>query len=91
MTNKRFELFNKNAKAIQADAESLPFDDGTFDFAWSWGVIHHSANTNLIAYEIHRVLKEGGNSTIMIYNKNSTRYYLHGLYQGIFRFKIFKT
>ena len=91
MTNKRFELFNvKNAKAMQADAESLPFDDGTFDFVWSWGVIHHSSNTNLIAHEIHRVLKEGGNSTIMIYNKNSTRYYLHGLYQGIFRFKFLK-
>ena len=60
MTNKRFELFNvKNAKAMQADAESLPFDDGTFDFVWSWGVIHHSSNTNLIAHEIHRVLKEG--------------------------------
>ena len=26
----------------------------------------------------------------MIYNKNSTRYYIHGLYQGIFKLKFLK-
>ena len=91
MTNKRFELFDiKNAEALQADAENLPFDNESYDYVWSWGVIHHSANTDRIASEINRVLKNGGKSTIMVYNKNSTRYYLHGLYQGIFRLKFLK-
>ena len=90
-TNKRFELFDiKNARAIQADAEDLPFEDDTFDFVWSWGVIHHSANTDIIVDEIHRVLKDEGSATMMVYNKNSTRYYLYGLYQGIFRLKFLK-
>lgn len=90
-TNLRINLFNiANAKAIQADAENLPFPDEHFDFVWSWGVIHHSSNTDIIVKEIHRVLKPGGSAKIMIYNKNSTRYYIHGLYQGIFKLKFFK-
>ena len=70
MTNKRFELFDiKNAEALQADAENLPFDNESYDYVWSWGVIHHSANTDRIASEINRVLKNGGKSTIMVYIK----------------------
>lgn len=91
-TNKRLELFsiNQNAKAIQVDAENMPFESNTFDFVWSWGVIHHSSNTEKIVSEIYRVLKPEGDVKVMIYNKNSTRYYLHGLYQGIFKLKFLK-
>lgn len=90
-TNKRFEIFGiENAKAINADAEDLPFEDDSFDFVWSWGVIHHSANTHIIVDQIHRVLKDSGKASLMIYHKNSTRYYLHGLYQGIFKLKFLK-
>ena len=90
-TNKRFALFNiKNATAYQVDAEELPFEGGSFDFVWSWGVIHHSANTDVIVDQIHRVLKDDGKAFLMVYNKNSTRYYLHGLYQGIFKLKFLK-
>jgi|SaaInlV_100m_DNA_6_1039743.scaffolds.fasta_scaffold11585_2 ubiquinone/menaquinone biosynthesis C-methylase UbiE len=90
-TNKRFEVFGiDNAKAIQVDAEDMPFENDSFDFVWSWGVIHHSANTHVIVDQIHRVLKDGGKASLMVYNKNSTRYYLHGLYQGIFKLKFLK-
>jgi len=90
-TNKRFEIFDiDNAKAIQVDAENMPFEDNSFDFVWSWGVIHHSANTHIIVDQIHRVLKDDGKASLMVYNKNSTRYYLHGLYQGIFKLKFLK-
>ena len=40
------------AKAINIDAEKMPFDDDSFDFIWSWGVIHHSNDTNKIVKEI---------------------------------------
>ena len=70
-TNKRFALFNiKNATAYQVDAEELPFEGGSFDFVWSWGVIHHSANTDVIVDKIHRVLKDDGKAFLMVYNKN---------------------
>jgi ubiquinone/menaquinone biosynthesis C-methylase UbiE len=84
LTKKRFELKNINGKVIQADAESMPFENETFDYVWSWGVIHHSKNTESIITEIWRVLKPGGKCNIMIYNKNSLRYYLYGgFFKGI--------
>lgn len=91
MTQSRFELFGvDNATVQQADAERLPFPDDSFDFVWSWGVIHHSANTHCIVQEIKRVLKPGGKVAVMIYHRNSTRYYLHGLYQGICKGKFLR-
>lgn len=90
-TKKRFELSNvKNSLVIKVDAENMPFENNEFDFIWSWGCIHHSANTNKIVSEIKRVLKPNGMAQLMIYNKNSTRYYLHGIYQGIFKLKFLK-
>jgi ubiquinone/menaquinone biosynthesis C-methylase UbiE len=84
LTKKRFELKNINGKIIQADAESIPFENETFDYVWSWGVIHHSKNTESIIAEIWRILKPGGKCNIMIYNKNSLRYYLYGgFFKGI--------
>ena len=35
----------ENVKLINADAENLPIKDDSLDFIWSWGVIHHSLNT----------------------------------------------
>ena len=52
-----------------ADAENLPFPDGSFDLVYSWGVIHHSPNTAVAAREILRVLKDGGAFRVMIYHK----------------------
>lgn len=91
LTKRRFELFDiKNATVMKSDAENLPFPDNSFDFVWSWGVIHHSANTQQIVKEILRVLKPNGRVSVMIYHRNSTRYYVWGIYQGIFRGKFFR-
>ena len=58
------------------DAEHLEFPDETFDFVWSWGVIHHSANTEAIIREIHRVLKPGGEARVMVYHRNSINFWI---------------
>ena len=90
-TKKRFELFNLRGNIIQCDAEKLPFENNQFDYIWSWGVIHHSKNTEIILNEIKRVLKPDGSCTLMIYNKNSLRYYLYGgLFHGIMCLKLLK-
>lgn len=60
----------------QMDARDLKFTDASFDFVWSWGVIHHSTQTGLIVKEIHRVLKPGGEARIMVYNLNSMGAYV---------------
>lgn len=68
-TRRRFELKGLNADIRSADAEALPFESGSFDFIWSWGVIHHSARTARIVREISRVLKPEGECRVMVYNR----------------------
>lgn len=87
---KNHELFGKGTvELIQMDAEKLNFADATFDYVYSWGVIHHTNCTENALAEIHRVLKPGGKGMIMVYNRLSTRYYLIGLWYLIFKGKIF--
>lgn len=57
------------------DAENLQFKDNSFDYIWSWGVIHHSENIESVVKEIVRVLKPGGSFRGMIYNKHSLAVY----------------
>jgi 2-polyprenyl-3-methyl-5-hydroxy-6-metoxy-1,4-benzoquinol methylase len=68
-TTRRLALKGLTARVIQADAEKLPFDDKSFDFVWSWGVIHHSSNTGRVVRHIARVLRPAGECRIMVYNR----------------------
>jgi ubiquinone/menaquinone biosynthesis C-methylase UbiE len=56
-----------------ADAENLPFPSNTFDLGYSWGVLHHTPNTEKALAELVRVVRPGGEIKIMLYNR-------HGLY-----------
>jgi ubiquinone/menaquinone biosynthesis C-methylase UbiE len=92
-TTKRLGLQGITARILRMDAEQLEFPDGSFDFVWSWGVIHHSSNTRKVLQQIHRVLRPGGTATVMVYYRSWWNYYvtcglLHGLIQGeLFRGK----
>lgn len=68
-TRQRLALKGLRAEVQQADAEELPFLDQSFDFVWSWGVIHHSARTGRIVRHIARVLTRDGECRIMVYNR----------------------
>lgn len=91
MTRERFRLFGLPGTIQQMDAERMVFADASFDFIWSWGVIHHSADTGRVLGEMHRVLRPGGRATVMIYYRSWWSYYLtgylRGLLQGKFRSK----
>jgi 2-polyprenyl-3-methyl-5-hydroxy-6-metoxy-1,4-benzoquinol methylase len=69
MTRRRLQLRGLKGEILQADAEQLPFDDRSFDFVWSWGVIHHSARTGRIVRQIARVLRPNGECRVMVYNR----------------------
>jgi ubiquinone/menaquinone biosynthesis C-methylase UbiE len=68
-TRKRLALYGLTSDLRQADAEKLPFEDRSFDFVYSWGVLHHSPDTKRAIDEVWRVLRPGGRARIMIYNK----------------------
>ena len=85
------KFFQKNNVEIKRnDAEKLEFEDQFFNYVYSWGVIHHSNNPSNIIGEMYRVLKDNGRGMIMVYNKNSLRYYIKGIYYLLFKFKIFR-
>lgn len=91
-TSKRFEVFDLKGTIRQMDAEHLDFADASFDFIWTWGVIHHSANTGQILAEMNRVLRPGGTATIMVYHRSFLYYYIFtGLFRGILRGGFLKT
>jgi SAM-dependent methyltransferase len=68
---------------MRMDAEQMEFPSGSYDLVWSWGVIHHSANTRKILEEIHRVLRPGGVAITMVYHRNFWNY---SVVPSLFRF-----
>lgn len=80
-TQKRLSLFGHTSHLQQSGGTPLPFKDGTFDIVYSWGVIHHSPDTQDLAAEIARILKPAGIARIMIYHTWSlTGFMLWGRY-----------
>jgi ubiquinone/menaquinone biosynthesis C-methylase UbiE len=84
--------FNRrnNYELIEMDAENLDFENNSFEYIFSWDAIHHSSDPKKIIKEIYRVLKKEGKGTIMVYNKNSLRFWLLGFYHLYLRGMIFK-
>ncbi|MGH2933060.1 MAG: class I SAM-dependent methyltransferase [Gaiellaceae bacterium] len=86
LTRRRLELAHLAADVREADAESLPFADSSFDFVWSWGVIHHSESTDRVIAEIARVLRPGGHLAFMVYHRSSITFWVdYVLYRGVAR------
>lgn len=75
-TQRRFEVMNLKGTILEEDARKLPFGDESFDFAYSWGVLHHSPHLQDSLNELHRVLKPGGELGLMLYNRKSLLYML---------------
>ncbi len=49
-----------SVRSARADAESLPFADGSFDLVLGHAVLHHLPNLRRAFAEFHRVLRPGG-------------------------------
>ncbi|MBA2461681.1 MAG: class I SAM-dependent methyltransferase [Actinobacteria bacterium] len=67
----RLVLEHLQAEVLVADAESLPFDDASFDLVYSYGVLHHTPDTEAAVAEVRRVLKPGAEARIMLYSRRS--------------------
>jgi SAM-dependent methyltransferase len=77
-TKRRFGLNGLSGNIVQMDAERMQFADASFDFIWSWGVIHHSSDTARVLQEMRRVLRPGGRAVVMIYHRGWWNYYFVG-------------
>jgi 2-polyprenyl-3-methyl-5-hydroxy-6-metoxy-1,4-benzoquinol methylase len=69
-TTRRLALKGLPGRVLEGDAEKLPFPDQSFDFVWSWGVIHHSSRTGRVVREIARVCRPNAEVRVMVYNRN---------------------
>lgn len=75
-TKIRFNLSKIEGTILEMDAEAMDLPDASFDYVWSWGVIHHSADTGRILKEMHRVLRPGGRCSVMVYYRSWWSYHL---------------
>jgi ubiquinone/menaquinone biosynthesis C-methylase UbiE len=89
--NHRLNVYGLKAKDVcVTDAESIPYPDNSFDLVYSWGVIHHSPNTDVCLKEIIRVAKFGGMIKLMVYNRRSLFAFYRWILCSFLRGKIFK-
>ena len=88
MTRRSAAALGCEVGVARMDAEALALRDGAFDYVFSWGVLHHTRNTEPGFREAARVLKPGGAGLVMVYHTDSAIYYLLGLYWLIVRGKL---
>ncbi len=89
-TRTRLDISNSPGGVVRMDGESMGLRDKSVDFIWSWGVIHHSADTSAIIKEMRRVLRPGGRAVTMVYHRNWWNMFVmaglfHGLARGMLR------
>jgi len=61
------------AHVVQADLCRLPFADGTFDFVYSYGVLHHLGSPERGLSEVVRVARPGAQVVAYLYEDFSER------------------
>lgn len=76
-TARRLGLAALPGQPLQGDALHLPFADASFDFVWSWGVLHHASDTAAALREARRVLRPGGEIAVMVYNRASLYHWVN--------------
>jgi SAM-dependent methyltransferase len=62
------ERVRNMAQVLYSDATNMPFKNGSFDYVYSSGVLHHIDRPRLVVDEIFRVLRPGGRFNIHVYS-----------------------
>jgi SAM-dependent methyltransferase len=69
LTRARLSFAGLISDLRQANAEALPFEKGSFDIVYSWGVLHHSPDPQRAIDEVWRVLRPSGRARVMLYHR----------------------
>jgi SAM-dependent methyltransferase len=75
-TRAALRVFGLPGDVLQCDATCMHFPNASFDFVYSFGVLHHIPDVEAAMREILRVLKPGGEVLAMLYNRTSINYAL---------------
>ena len=76
LANKRLTLFNLKGTIYKSNIEELTnVNDTQFDLIYSFGVLHHTPNIEKSIKNIYNMLKPGGEFKLMLYAKNSWKYF----------------
>jgi ubiquinone/menaquinone biosynthesis C-methylase UbiE len=73
------------------DAENLPFASDSFDLGYSFGVLHHSPDTEKALGELVRVVRPGGEIKVMLYNRRSIWTFNLWVRQALFKGRPWKS
>jgi SAM-dependent methyltransferase len=57
----------------QGSALDIPYPEGSFDYVYSIGCLHHTGDLPKAVSEVYRVLAHGGKAVVMLYNRGSFR------------------
>jgi ubiquinone/menaquinone biosynthesis C-methylase UbiE len=79
IAHQRFRRHHLRGSFAVADAGYLPFPTSTYDYVYSFGVLHHAADTAATISEAHRILKPNGEARIMLYHRRSINELVHRL------------
>jgi 2-polyprenyl-3-methyl-5-hydroxy-6-metoxy-1,4-benzoquinol methylase len=86
---RNFEVRGLHANLKRATAAAIPFESDSFDVVYSFGVLHHTDNTERCISECHRVLKPGGEFILGLYHTFSLFHahtiLVHGIFHGELR------
>ncbi len=85
-TTKHFDLLDLSGNIRKGNAESLEFQNDSFDLIYSHGVLHHTPNMPRAFSEVNRVLKDNGEFIVMLYAKESFNYWIR--IQCYFRWRL---
>jgi SAM-dependent methyltransferase len=70
-----------NVHIAQANIFELPFREGTFDFIFSIGVLHHTPNTKMAFDNLPKLLRHDGRIAIWLYRYDAFQWRFSDLYR----------
>jgi 2-polyprenyl-3-methyl-5-hydroxy-6-metoxy-1,4-benzoquinol methylase/uncharacterized protein YbaR (Trm112 family) len=78
-------LADRSATIFQADVFQLPFAEGSFDFIYSIGVLHHTPSCEQAVKVLPRLLKPGGRLAVWLYSSYNPWYRMSDVYRKVTR------
>lgn len=74
---------NENVHLVQADIFAMPFREGTFDLAYSIGVLHHTPNPKQAFARVAAAVRSGGGLAVYLYHRYGLDHHFPDFWRAI--------